>query len=73
MDHQMIPFAIFFFMNLVYGVYLGITRVIGKEKISTIVTLVCYVVISTVAIVIYIWVLELGINSFYFAFISSHA
>ena len=67
----MIPFAIYFFTNAVCHTYMGICRAIGKDKISTYMCLVSYLVISTVAFVICVWVLELGINSFYWAFIFS--
>ena len=48
---------------------MGICRAIGKEKISTSVCLVGYAVISQALFVTFVWVLELGLNSFFWAYV----
>ena len=48
---------------------MGICRAIGKEKISTFVCLVGYAVISQALFVTFVWVLELGLNSFFWAYV----
>ena len=65
----MIPYGIFSVVVIVAHTYLVICRAIGKEKISTAFALVSYIVINPVAFVFCFWILELGVNSFFYAVI----
>ena len=65
----MIYYGIFTIGHITICTYLVICRAIGKERVSTIVAIVTFVVINPAVLVICVWVLELGVNSYWLAFI----
>ena len=73
MEQQLIPFGINAFAMMLCHAYLAICRAIGKEDITTIVTILSYAVINLIAFGICVWVLELGVNSLHVAFIFQFA
>ena len=65
----MIPFGIFVTAHISISTYLVICRAIGKERISTILAIVTYFLANPIALVICVCWIELGVYSYWWAFI----